>query len=81
MKWDTECQFVSCSTILCHPHHNMGVTFGTGGQNAMKKTAKFYPEIFECKVFMQSNNYNNRLIFQRDMFGVTIVFFPFIANW
>ena len=59
----------------------MGVTFGTGGQNAMKKTAKFYPEIFEFKVFMRSNNYNNRLIFQRDMFGATIVFFPFIANW
>ena len=44
---DTERGFISCWTIWCHPHCKTSITFGTGGQNAMKTAVKFYPEIFE----------------------------------
>ena len=37
IKWDTERKFISCWTIWCQPHCDNGITFGTGGQNAMKK--------------------------------------------
>ena len=41
---------------LASTHWNARITFGTGDQNAMKKTVKFYLEIFEFKVFVRSNN-------------------------
>ena len=43
-------------TIRRHPHCSTSITFSTGGQNATKK----HPEIFEFKVFVRSNNQNNR---------------------
>ena len=30
-------EFISCSTIWRHPYSNTSITFGIGGQNAMKK--------------------------------------------
>ena len=48
-----ECEFISCLTIWRHPSCNTSITFGTGGQNAMKRAVKFYPEISEVKVFVR----------------------------
>ena len=31
---------MSYSTIWCHPHSNTSITFGTGGQTALKKNSK-----------------------------------------
>ena len=37
IKWDRECEFISCWTIWHHPHCRLSITFSTGGQNTMKK--------------------------------------------
>ena len=37
LKWGKECEFISCWTIWRHPQNNTSITFGKGGQNAMKK--------------------------------------------
>ena len=42
--------------ILASSNCNASITFGTGGQNAMKKTVQLFPEILEFKVFVLSNN-------------------------
>ena len=42
---DIECQFISCGITWRHRHCNTSITFGTEGQNAMKKAIKFYSEL------------------------------------
>ena len=56
VKMRHECEFISCLTIWRHPSCNTSITFGAGGQNAMKRAVKFYPETSEFKVFVRSSN-------------------------
>ena len=51
----TECESISCWTIWRRCHSNTSIALGTWGQNEMKKTVKFYPEVFEFKIFVWSN--------------------------
>ena len=44
-----------------------------------EKTVKFYPEIFTLKIFVRSNNLNNRFDLAHNMFGVSIVLFSSVA--
>ena len=41
IKWDTECEFISCWTVWHHPHSNTSITFGIGGENTIKRTENF----------------------------------------
>ena len=44
IKWNSECEFVSAEQFGIIPIAMRVFTFGTGGQNGMKETAKFYSE-------------------------------------
>ena len=81
IKWDTECEFMSCLTIWRHPHSNTSITFGIGGRNAMKKQC--YENVI-LRYLSLKFSWNQiikaiGLILRHNMFGVPIKFFYSVA--
>ena len=59
-------------------HCRTGITFGTRGQNAMKKAVKFYPVIFQfsCDQIIKTIG----LLLRLNMFGAAVVLFSSVPK-